>query len=64
MSVKEKIEKTMKRAADDIAAEQPTVALANLPVEDEALARALERVARGELKAARRTRNGTLVETR
>jgi len=61
MSIKENVAKNLKRAAEDLAAAQP--APADLPVEDEKLVIAQAKVARGELKAARRTSNGALVET-
>lgn len=62
MSAKEIIEKNIKRAAEDVAASKPAPVITS--GDDALLLMALEKVARGELKAARRTRNGTLMETR
>ena len=62
MSVKGKIDSAIKRAAEDMAAEQPQ-AQPEVGGEDAVLERALARVERGELVAARRTKNGTLLET-
>lgn len=62
MSAKEIIEKNIKRAAEDVAASKPAPVITS--GDDAPLLMALEKVARGELKAARRTRNGTLMETR
>jgi hypothetical protein len=64
VSIKNKIEKQVSRAADDVNAElAANVTSPAAEAHDAELARALARVERGELVAARRTKNGALLET-
>lgn len=63
MSTKKIIEKNLERAAEDMAAQEPPPVV-QAEDGDTELARALRRVEKGDLKEARRTRNGALVETR
>lgn len=59
-NLKEKLDKKLKDAAAEVAENKPIVEVRE---DDPELAEAVARVAKGELAAAYRTRNGSLVIT-
>lgn len=65
MSVKDKLDKAITRAQQDVAEARAPVDkhIEKLREDDPELAAAMERVNRGELRIAKRTNNGALRET-
>ena len=65
MSVKDKLDKALDRARQDVAEARAPVdkQIEKMREDDPELANAMERVQRGELRIARRTNNGALRET-